>query len=47
LKHAALGRALERLARTVSEADMRAMNHAVDVQRRDVRAVVRDFLARH
>lgn len=47
LKHASLGRALERLARTVSEVEMRAMNHAVDVQRRDLRAVVRDFLARH
>jgi glycine betaine/choline ABC-type transport system substrate-binding protein len=46
LKHGALARALDRLAGRVSEAEMRAMNHAVDVQRLDVRAVVREFLAR-
>jgi osmoprotectant transport system permease protein len=45
LKHEALARALDRLAGRITEAEMRAMNHAVDVQRLDVRAVVRDFLA--
>jgi osmoprotectant transport system permease protein len=47
LKHDALGRVLDRLAGAVSEADMRAMNHAVDVRRVDVREVVREFLTRH
>jgi osmoprotectant transport system permease protein len=46
LRHEALRRALDRIAGTVSEADMRAMNHAVDVLRQDVPAVVREFLSR-
>jgi osmoprotectant transport system permease protein len=46
LRHPEIGRALKRLAGRVSDADMRAMNAAVDVQHRDVNAVVRDFLAR-
>jgi osmoprotectant transport system permease protein len=44
LRHEALRRALDRIAGTVSEADMRAMNHAVDVLRQDVPVVVREFL---
>ena len=38
--------AMERLAGAVSEEDMRAMNFAVDVEKRDVAATVRDFLDR-
>jgi osmoprotectant transport system permease protein len=39
--------ALESLAGRVSEREMRAMNHAVDVERRDVAETVREFLARN
>ena len=39
-------RALEELAGRVSEKEMRAMNYAVDVEKRDVGATVRDFLGR-
>jgi osmoprotectant transport system permease protein len=46
LRHEAIGRALERLSGAVTEADMRALNHSVDVLHEDVRAVVRGFLAR-
>lgn len=46
LRHPAVGRALARLAGRVSDRDMRAMNAAVDIDRRDVRVVVREFLAR-
>ena len=46
LRYPVLGRALKQLAGRISDADMRAMNAAVDVQHRDVRAVVTDFLAR-
>ena len=46
LRQPALGRALSRLAGHVSDADMRAMNAAVDVEHQDVAAVVRGFLAR-
>ncbi|MBP1635423.1 MAG: opuCB [Acidobacteria bacterium] len=46
LREPALGRALERLAGRVSERDMRAMNAAVDLEHRDVRRVVSEFLAR-
>lgn len=46
LRLPAVRRAVERLAGRVSEADMRAMNHAVDVAHRDVAATVREFLAR-
>jgi glycine betaine/choline ABC-type transport system substrate-binding protein len=38
-------RALATLAGRVSERDMRAMNRAVDLDRRDVADVVREFLA--
>jgi glycine betaine/choline ABC-type transport system substrate-binding protein len=41
-----VGRALARLAGRVTERDMRAMNAAVDLDRRDVRAVVSEFLTR-
>jgi glycine betaine/choline ABC-type transport system substrate-binding protein len=46
LRHPEIGRALKRLAGRLSDADMRAMNAAVDVQHRDVNVVVREFLAR-
>ena len=46
LRHPEIGAALQRLAATISEGDMRAMNRAVDVDRRDVKDVVRDFLQR-
>jgi osmoprotectant transport system permease protein len=46
LKHPGLRRALDRLAGSVSEAEMREMNHAVDVLKRDVREVARAFLER-
>lgn len=36
--------AFQGLAGRISEGDMRAMNYAVDVERRDVAAVVREFL---
>jgi osmoprotectant transport system permease protein len=45
LRHPEIGRALDRLAGRVIDADMRAMNAAVDVQHREVAAVVRTFLA--
>ena len=38
--------AMDGLAGRVSERDIRAMNYAVDVERRDVAATVRDFLMR-
>lgn len=38
--------ALEGLAGRISEQEMRTMNHAVDVERRDVAATVREFLDR-
>ena len=46
LREPAIGRALARLAGRVSDRDMRAMNAAVDLEHRDVRAVVSEFLAR-
>jgi osmoprotectant transport system permease protein len=39
-------RALEGLAGRISEKEMRAMNYAVDVEKRDVGATVREFLDR-
>ncbi len=45
-KYPALRPALEKLAGTISDADMRRMNHAVDGQHRDVADVVREFLHR-
>ena len=44
LREPAIGRALARLEGRVSDRDMRQLNAAVDVERRDVRDVVRDFL---
>ncbi len=44
LRHPEVGRALKRLAGRVSDADMRAMNAAVDLHHRDVKEVVREFL---
>lgn len=44
LAEPAVGRALARLAGRVSDADMRRMNAAVDLEGRDVRDVARDFL---
>ena len=46
LREPAIGRVFERLAGRVTDADMRALNKAVDVDKRDVKAVVREFLAR-
>jgi osmoprotectant transport system permease protein len=46
LREPAIGRALARVAGRVSERDMRAMNAAVDIDHRDVRTVVAEFLAR-
>jgi osmoprotectant transport system substrate-binding protein/osmoprotectant transport system permease protein len=46
LRHPEIGRAMARLTGNVSEKDMRAMNRAVDVDRRDPRDVVAEFLAR-
>jgi osmoprotectant transport system permease protein len=38
--------AIESLAGRISEADMRAMNHAADVEKRDAGDIVREFLSR-
>jgi osmoprotectant transport system permease protein len=45
LQHPEIGRAMARLAGRVTERDMRAMNRAVDVDRRDPGEVARQFLA--
>ena len=44
LKRPEIRRAMARLARRISAADMRAMNRAVDVDREDARTVARRFL---
>jgi osmoprotectant transport system permease protein len=44
LRHPEIGRALARLAGRVTASAMRRMNYAVDGQRRDPAAVVREFL---
>ena len=44
LRQPAVGRALAALAGRVSDSDMRALNAAVDIDRRDVRTVAREFL---
>jgi osmoprotectant transport system substrate-binding protein len=44
-RHPEIGRALEALAGTISDATMRRMNYLVDVEHRDVAAVARGFLA--
>jgi len=46
LSHPEIGRAMALLAGKVTEPEMRAMNRAVDVDRRDPRDVVASFLAR-
>jgi osmoprotectant transport system permease protein len=46
LGHPEIGRAMTRLVGHVTERDMRAMNRAVDVDRRDPHAVARQFLDR-
>jgi osmoprotectant transport system permease protein len=43
LREPAIGEAMASLAGRVSDADMRRLNAAVDIDRRDVRDVVRDF----
>ena len=43
LRQPAIGRALAQLAGRISDDDMRALNAAVDIDRRDVRTVVREF----
>ena len=45
LERPVIGRALDRLAGRVSDADMRALNAAVEIERRDPASVVRQFLA--
>ena len=45
LRHPAVGRALARLAGRISNADRRAMNASVDVHKRSVPDVAREFLA--
>jgi osmoprotectant transport system permease protein len=46
LRQPRIGRVLARLAGRVTDRDMRALNAAVDVERRDVKQVVREFLGR-
>jgi osmoprotectant transport system permease protein len=46
LAHPGMADALARLSGRITVADMRAMNHAVDAEKRDPAAVARDFLAR-
>jgi glycine betaine/choline ABC-type transport system substrate-binding protein len=46
MRHPELGAALGSLAGKVNESDMRALNAAVDVQRRDPRTVITEFLDR-
>jgi len=46
LAEPAIRRAFARLAGRISDADMRRMNAAVDLEGRDVREVARDFIAR-
>lgn len=45
LRHPEIGRALARLAGRIADADMRALNAAVDVERQDPRTVARRFVA--
>ena len=44
LRQPAIGRALARLAGRVSDRDMRSLNTAVDIDHRDAKSVVRQFL---
>jgi osmoprotectant transport system substrate-binding protein len=43
-RHPEVGRALDGLAGKISDAEMRALNYAVDGEHRDVKDVVREFL---
>lgn len=45
-RHPEVGRALEALAGTISDDDMRRLNYAVDGQHRDAKQVVREFLSK-
>jgi glycine betaine/choline ABC-type transport system substrate-binding protein len=45
LAHPEVRRALERLGGRISEEKMRALNYAADVDRKDIRTVVREFRA--
>lgn len=45
LRHPEIRRAIGRLAGRITDADMRALNAAVDVERQDPRAVARQFIA--
>src|SRR5438445_1910893 len=45
-RHPEIGQALDDLAGKISEDDMRHLNYAVDVQHRDAKEVVREFLRR-
>jgi osmoprotectant transport system substrate-binding protein len=45
-QHPEVGRALDALAGTISDDEMRQMNYAVDGQHRDVKEVVSEFLRR-
>jgi len=47
LAHPEVREALTQLAGKISEADMRALNAAVDVEKGDVRETVRRYLALH
>jgi len=46
LRHPEVRSALEKLGGRVSAADMRAMNYAADVEHKDIRQIVGDFLSR-
>jgi glycine betaine/choline ABC-type transport system substrate-binding protein len=45
LRYPRLRTTFERLAGRISAGSMRAMNYAADVEHRDVRAIVEEFLA--
>jgi glycine betaine/choline ABC-type transport system substrate-binding protein len=46
LRYPEIGRAMARLSGRITEQDMRAMNRAVDLDRRDPATVAREFLSR-
>jgi osmoprotectant transport system permease protein len=46
LRHPEIGRAMARLVGRVTDRDMRAMNRAVEIDRRDAGAVAREFLTK-
>ncbi|HZR24785.1 MAG TPA: ABC transporter permease/substrate-binding protein [Vicinamibacterales bacterium] len=47
LRYPAVRTALEKLANRISADDMRAMNYAADVEHRDIRSIVGEFLRRY